>query len=63
MAHENKRNAVIVCHEANDIKPAMENATETALPADDEANNSVREKNGNKEEEKDEEKEEEEEEK
>ncbi|KAL5517153.1 hypothetical protein EMCRGX_G002637 [Ephydatia muelleri] len=43
------------------IHAAIENAIETALPADDEATNSVREKNGNKEEEKDDEKEEEEE--
>ena len=50
-----------LCHEANDIKAAIENAIETALPADDEATNSVRVKNGNKEEEKDDEKEEEEE--
>ena len=43
MALEYKRNAIIVCHEANDIKTSMEKKMKSATPADDDANDSERE--------------------
>ena len=43
MALEYKRNAIIVCHEANDIKTSMEKKMKSAMPADDDANDSERE--------------------